>query len=152
MTPELVTIAHTMDISWRYAPGTAMERFCARLAEGRIEALRCDGCGRRYLPPRPFCGRCRKPMVSWVEVRDQGSLEAFTVVHLPIVDGRTGLERPIPYAIGLVRLDGADTTINHFLAQADPSRLARGLRVRAVWRPGPRAGTLDDIQHFEVLP
>ena len=51
--------------------------------------------------------------------------------------------------MGLVRLDGADTAMNHFLAQTDPARLAIGMRVRAVWREDLR-GSLDDIRHFEV--
>lgn len=149
---EPVTVCHTMDLEWRYASGAAMQRFCEGLLERRIRALRCDSCGRRYLPPRPFCGRCRADLRSWVDVRDEGTLEAFTVVHLPIVDGRTGLERRAPYATCLVRLDGADTTVNHFLAVPDGGRLARGTRVRALWRPGSPQGTLDDILHFEVAP
>ena len=148
MTP--IVVAARMDLSWRYASGAAMERFCAGLAERRIEALRCDGCGRRYLPPRPFCGACRRRLSAWVPVRDEGTLEAWTVVHLPILDGRTGEPRPAPYGMGLVRLDGADTTINHYLAERDPARLAIGLRVRAVWRPA-LAGAIDDILGFEVI-
>ena len=50
-----------------------------------------------------------------------------------------------------MRLDGADTTLNHLLAETDPGRLRIGLRVRAVWREELR-GALDDILHFEVAP
>lgn len=139
-----------MDLAWRYASGAAMERFSAGLKEKRIEALRCDGCGRRYLPPRPFCGNCRRRLAAWVPVANEGSLEAWTVVHLSILDGRTGEMRPAPYGMGLIRLDGADTTVNHYLSENDPARLGIGLRVRAVWR-SERRGAMDDIAHFEVL-
>ncbi|MBI5481117.1 MAG: Zn-ribbon domain-containing OB-fold protein [Deltaproteobacteria bacterium] len=148
---ERIVALHTMDLTWRYASGEAMERFCAALCERRIEALQCDGCGRRYLPPRPMCGNCRLRLSRWVPVADEGTLVAWTVVHVPILDGRTGELRPAPYGMGLIRLDGADTTLNHFLAEANPARLALGLRVRAVWRPDLR-GAMDDILHFEVLP
>jgi uncharacterized OB-fold protein len=148
---ERIVVEHTMDLTWRYASGAPMERFCASLRERCIEALRCKGCGRRYLPPRPLCGNCRLRMSEWVSVRDEGTLVAWTVVHVPMLDGRTGAPRPIPYGMGLVRLDGADTTLNHFLAEADPARLAIGQRVRAVWRPELR-GAMDDILCFEVLP
>ena len=89
-------------------------------------------------------------MSEWVSVRDEGALDAWTVVHVPILDGRTGKQRPTPYGMGLIRLDGADTTLNHFLAEADPSRLEIGQRVRAVWRDELR-GAMDDILHFEVV-
>ncbi|MCC6211059.1 MAG: Zn-ribbon domain-containing OB-fold protein [Burkholderiales bacterium] len=145
-----VHVALEMDQSWRYAAPAAMARFCAGLKERRIEALRCGGCGRRYLPPRPVCGNCHLPLADWVPVADEGRLEAWTVVHVPILDPRTGRMREAPYGMGLVRLDGADTTLNHFLAQSDPARLAIGQRVRAVWRE-QLAGAIDDIRHFEVL-
>lgn len=147
---ESISVSAPMDLTWRYASGSAMERFCAGLRERRIEALRCDGCGRRYLPPRPLCGNCLLPLASWVPVADEGTLEAWTVVHVPILDGRTGEPRPVPYGMGLIRLDGADTTLNHYLAESDPGRLGMGLRVRAVWRHELR-GAMDDILHFEAV-
>lgn len=148
---EAVFTRIEMAQSWRYAASAPMERFCRGLKERRIEAIRCEACGRRYLPPRPFCGNCYRELTEWVAVRDEGRLEAWTVVHLPILDGRTGLPRPAPYGMGLIRLDGADTAINQYLSDNDPQRLRIGLRVRAVWRDQLR-GALDDIQHFQVLP
>ena len=141
---------HELDLTWRYASGEAMARFCAGLRERRLMALRCDGCGRRLLPPRPVCGDCRRELSEWVPVAYEGELVAWTVVHVPILDGRTGEPRPSPYGMGLIRLDGADTTLNHYLAEADPAALRIGLRVRAVWRPELR-GAMDDILHFEVV-
>ncbi|OGQ24548.1 MAG: hypothetical protein A2138_10725 [Deltaproteobacteria bacterium RBG_16_71_12] len=142
-----------MELCWRYSSGAAMERFCLGLRERRIEALRCDRCGRRQLPPRPMCGDCRARMSSWVRVADQGALVAWTIVHVPAMDGRTGRPRGVPYAMGLVRLDGADTTLNHFLRMPEATQppLALGARVRAVWR-ADRRGAIDDIVHFEVMP
>lgn len=140
-----------MSLIWRYASGEAMERFLSGLAERRLEALACDGCGRRYVPPRPFCGSCHQRLSRWVPVADEGVIEAWTVMWVPIVDGRTGRPRKTPYGMGLIRLDGADTTVNHLLDVADPARLAIGQRVRAVWRDD-RIGSLNDIEHFEVGP
>lgn len=140
-----------MELTWRYASGAAMERFCLGLRERRLEALQCDRCGRRQLPPRPMCGDCRARMSTWVPVADQGVLVAWTIVHLPATDGRTGRPRAVPYGMGLVRLHGADTTLNHFLRLPEPGEapLALGARVRAVWRPH-RRGAVDDILCFEV--
>jgi len=135
---------------WRYASGAAMERFSAGLLERRIEALRCNGCGRRYLPPRPVCGRCHRRLNEWVPVSATGTLIAWTVMHQPILDGRTGKLREAPYGMGLIQLDGADTALNHYLDECNPQRLAIGMRVRARWRAELR-GAMDDIAHFEVL-
>lgn len=149
-TTELVSMSLEMDLRWRYASGEPMARFLEGVGEGRLEAVRCHVCERKYLPPRPFCGICRVRLEEWVPVADTGTLEAWTVVHLPILDGRTGEMRPSPYGMGLIRLDGADTTLNHYLDTPDPDRLAIGARVRAVWRE-ERRGAMDDIAHFEVL-
>ena len=144
-------VAIEMGIAWRYCASELMSRFLEGLRERRIEALRCGGCGRRYLPPRPMCGRCSLRMTEWVPVADNGEIAAWTVVHVPVLDSRTGEPRPLPYGMALIRLDGADTTVNHYLDQTDPAKLAVGQRVRAVWRE-VLVGAMDDISHFEVLP
>lgn len=149
-TVEPVTVPITMDLTWRYVASAPMTRFLAGLRHRRIEAIRCGGCGRRYLPPRPFCGRCRLRMDDWVPVADTGTIAAWTVVNQPIIDGRTGEPRPSPYGMALIRLDGADTTLNHYLDRTDPAELAIGWRVRAVWRD-ELIGAMDDISHFEVV-
>jgi uncharacterized protein len=148
---EAVIVTLAMDVTWRYASGAPMERFLVGLAAGRLEAVRCGACGRRYLPPRPFCGRCRVALAEWVPVADTGTLEARTLVHLPIRDGRTGEMRPSPYGMGLIRLDGADTSLNHHLDVGAGALPEIGSRVRAVWRPD-RIGSMDDILTFEVVP
>lgn len=145
---ESVVVPLPMNLRWRYASGTPMARLLKALGEQRLIALRCDECQRRYLPPRPFCGNCRKRLSTWVPVQDEGTLEAWTIMYLPMIDGRTGKPRNVPYAMGLVRLDGADTTINHFISTLDPAQLRIGQRVKAVWR-SERLGALDDIASFE---
>jgi hypothetical protein len=147
---ELVTVTIEMEQAWRYASGAAMERFGEGLKDCRIEAVRCRLCRRRYLPPRPFCGKCNIRMSNWTPVGDEGELVAWTVMQLPMLDGRTGEVREAPYGMGLIRLDGADTALNHYLAESDPAKLAIGQRVRAVWRK-ERRGAMDDIMHFEVI-
>jgi len=128
-----------------------MERFCAGLKEKRIEALQCEQCERRYLPPRPFCGNCHKKLKKWIDVKDEGTIEAWTVLNLPMLDGRTGKPRATPYGMALIKLDGADTTLNHYLGESDPKKLKIGSRVKAVWRD-ELIGAMSDISYFEVLP
>ena len=77
-------------------------------------------------------------------------LRAFTVVHFPFLDPTTGQPRPVPFGMGLIQLDGADTTLNHYLDETDLGRLELGLRVEAVLRE-PRQGDMGDIRLFRVL-
>jgi hypothetical protein len=89
-------------------------------------------------------------MHAWAHVQDTGTVVAFTIVHLPILDPVTQEARPSPYGMALIQLDGADTALNHFLGEGDMGKLQVGRRVRAVWREH-RSGRLTDISHFEAI-
>lgn len=151
MGHELLRVPLTLNLTWRYAAGRSFSRFFRTLREeGRILGRRCPGCRRVYLPPRPLCGDCFRRLEEWVPVGPQGTLRAFTVVHFPFLDPTTGRPRPVPFGMGLVQLDGADTTVNHYLDETDLGRLRIGLRVEAVFRE-PREGTMGDIRGFRVF-
>lgn len=142
---ELLRSELVMDLTWRVSAGRAFTAFAAALRERRLLGLRCAGCGRVYLPPRPLCGDCRLRLSEWVEVGPEGTVETATVVHLPITDPVSGESRPGPYAMGLIRLDGAGTTVNHYLASEG---IGAGARVRPLWRK-QRTGTMADVACFE---
>lgn len=145
---ELLHIPHTMALSWRYGTSWYFAEFIRALRdEQRLVGLRCPSCRRVYLPPRPVCGNCYAELREWVEVKDSGTVRAFTIVHIPIIDPTTGEPRPAPYGMALIQLDGADTTLNHYLAESNPDQMRIGMRVQAVWRE-ERRGTLSDIVHF----
>lgn len=145
---ELLRVSHTMNLTWRYGTSWHFGEFIRALRdERRLLGLRCPVCRRVYLPPRPVCGNCHTKLREWVEVKDTGTVRAFTVVHVPIIDPTTGQPRPTPYGMALIQLDGADTTLNHYLAESDSAKLHIGMRVRTVWRE-ERKGTLSDIVHF----
>lgn len=147
---RLLRIKVNMDLQWTFARGRCFGEFYRQLRQGRMMGIRCPACGRVYLPPRPVCGNCYVELHDWVAVGPQGTIRAFTVVYLPIVDPITGQPRPVPYAMALIQPDGADTTVNHYIDRTDPEHLAIGLRVEAVFRP-ERRGNMSDIMHFRVL-
>lgn len=148
MNTEFVRVPMRMELQWRYGKGRYYGRFLAVLRkEGRLEGIRCPACRRVYLPPRPVCGNCYREMHEWVPVGLEGTVEAFSVVYLPILDPTSGAARPVPYGMALIRLDGADTALNHYLTETDLSRLRIGMRVRAVLRE-PREGSMGDILYF----
>lgn len=147
---ETIAVRATPELRYRHAAGRYGSAFLRALGEGRILASRCARCARTLVPPRIACTGCFGRMEELVELPPTGRLLAFTQVTFPFLDPFTGLQRPIPYCYGMVRLDGADNTFQYFLDETDPSRLRRGQAVRAVFRD-ERVGELADLVHFEVV-
>ena len=140
-----------LKIEYEYAMGAYAEKFFTELRDHcRIFGVRCPSCGRVYVPPRPVCGICFAGTEEWVEVKSQGLLVGCTVVELPFIDPMTGEKRPVPYGFAIVRLDGADTAMYHFLEETDPGKIHVGQRVEAVFRE-QRTGSLRDIIHFRSV-
>jgi uncharacterized OB-fold protein len=73
-------------------------------------------------------------------------VEAFTVGYV----GPEGQPLPEPVAVGLIRLDGADTVLLHFLLEAD--RLSIGQRVEPdLLARSKRTGSILDIHGFRAV-
>jgi uncharacterized OB-fold protein len=131
-------------IRHRYTPGVAGEAFFAALKDrGVFLASRCDACDITYCPTRLFCERCFDELHADAEAGPGGTLESFTVGHAGI-EGEP-LEEPV--TVGLVRLDGADTVLMHFVVQA--ADLEIGMPVEAVLKPkSKRTGSILDVEGF----
>jgi uncharacterized OB-fold protein len=147
---EPLTIAGRWDIPYRHTAGHAASRFFNELKDNkRIMGVRCPSCRRVLVPPRGFCERCFVPVDEWVEVQDSGTLSTFTIVYAQF----TSLPPP-PYCVGLVKLDGADTALMHYVGGVDlqdleaaKKALSVGMRLQAVWRD-EREGKISDIEYF----
>lgn len=83
------------------APGSLAQFFWDAVAEGRMDILRCDGCGQYVHYPRPICDRCLGEELSPSTVSGRGTLYAWTSVrqafHPYYVD-------KIPYVLAVVEL------------------------------------------------
>lgn len=129
-------------LPFSYAAGSTGSRFLEALrAEGKILAARCSGCGRVLVPASSLCGECGERTDELVEVGPAGTLVAAA---------RTGSanHRPaaFPGAFCLVRLDGADTDLVHWLL--GDHELVPGSRVRAMLAD-ERCGSILDIVGFQ---
>jgi len=132
----------------RYTPGVAGEAFFTALRDrGELLASRCEACGITYCPARLFCERCfAGPLEAGLTVGPQGTLESFSVGYVG-VEGEP-LEEPV--TVGLVRLDGADTVLVHFVV--DAGDLEAGMRVETVLEPKTkRTGSILDIRGFRPV-
>ena len=131
-------------IHHRYTPGVAGEPFFVALKErGELLASACPECGIVYCPPRLFCERDFSQMQADITVGPGGLLESFTV-------GFVGIEgEPLdePVVLGLIRPDGADTVLVHFLVGAEEPEI--GMRVEADLLPqAERTGSILDLRGF----
>lgn len=150
MQPELIQVRETSNLEFQYSAGLYGTRFLEGLQAGEILASRCAKCRFVLVPPRIVCANCYAKMEEFVKVGPTGTLETFTQVCFPFIDPETGKQRPVPYVYGMIRPDGANNTLQHFLEETDVSKLRVGQRVVAVFRE-ERTGTLLDIQHFRTL-
>ena len=150
---EIVIMPGASNLPFRHTAGRFASRFFRELRDSqKIYGVRCPQCRRVLLPPRPMCERCFASIDEWVEVGHQGTLEAYTICYVPFL----GLPPP-PVGMVVVKLDGADTCLQHILSGvdlSDPDKAREvvkiGMRVEAVWRE-QRRGEILDIQYFKPI-
>lgn len=143
---DVLLVEGQVPIRHRYTPGVAGEAFFRALKDrGEFLASHCRSCAITYCPARLFCERCFDELRPDATVGPAGTLESFTV-------GYTGLEgEPLeePVVLGLVRLDGADTVLMHFLVDAGDRPLEIGQRMEPVLQPKTkRTGSILDLRGF----
>lgn len=146
-TSIAATLRQRIEIPYTYVAGRAVTRFLLGLKDRLFYASVCGSCGRRNVPPLSFCGRCWLPISQYEVVGPRGTLESFA--DLPGgVGAMPDIAGPVSYC--LVRLDGADTLLAHFLIFDAGERIRCGARVEAVWRE-TRSGSILDVAGFRVL-
>ena len=128
--------------SW-WAGDTASRFFKSLRDEKKIIAKKCHRCNRVYVPPRKVCPLCFTENPEWVEVSDEGVLQSYTISRRQLAS----LPRKAPVIFGLIKLDGADTALLHYLGEVDQAQIRIGMRVKARFAD-ERAGGIRDIVHF----
>jgi hypothetical protein len=133
---------HVVRFAYERSTGGATGRFLDGLAGGELWGSRTAD-GRVLVPPLDHDPASGEPLRDYVRVGDHGTVRSWTWVAAPAA----GHPLPRPFAFALIRLDGADTDLLHVVDAGSESRLAAGLRVRAVWRDR-RSGSIGDIEAF----
>lgn len=129
-----------------WAGETASKFFIALRDEKKILGTKCPECGKTFLPPRKNCPLCFHVQTEWVRLSEEGEVVSFTVARAQ----RASLAKPVPVIFALIRLDGADTAILHYLENVKPENVRIGMRVRAVFAEN-RQARMQDIAHFVPL-
>lgn len=135
-------------LPYTWYAGKAGSRFYEEIRDHcRIWGTRCGQCEWVYVPPRETCPQCFGNIDEWVELRDVGTLLTYTITRYSV----PGIQpQEPPYALGIIRLDGASSGLVHLLGEVEPADLRVGMRVQAVFR-GELQGNYLDIRYFKPL-
>jgi len=113
----------------------------------KIIGVKCAKCNKVFWPPRTTCGLCFSQLGedSVVEIGPQGTLQTFARVNYcePVHP------REAPFVYGVIKLDGADTGITHFI-EPGGKELKVGMRLEPVFAE-ERKGNILDILHFKPV-
>jgi uncharacterized OB-fold protein len=144
---EVLKVPYRMEIQFEMSYGRISKFFKELRDNGKILGTKCQKCGVTYCPPSSDCPKCWVP-TDWVEVGQQGTLLAYTVIGMPAL----WLKVEVPYPMGLIKLDGADTGLLHFLGEIELNKIKVGMRVEAVLKKKEeRGGYITDIAWFKPI-
>ncbi len=142
-----MTIQGEIRIPYTWSVGKAGERFFKEMRDAkRIMGTRCRQCSRVIVPPRLFCEECFTDDMEWVEVEPKGKLVTFGESYFS-TDGKRLDE---PWILGIVRLDGSDGGLIHFIKEARAEDLHIGMPMEIVFKE-ERTGDILDILYFRPV-
>ena len=129
---------------YKYSVGDLASQFFVKLRDSRIiSAAKCSKCNSITVPPRSVCPKCFSKITELVELSGIGTLVTYTVVHY---DSSVQAVKP-PYAVGIIKLEGADKAITHLISGVDLNKLKKGMKLKPVFKE-KRNGTILDIEYF----
>jgi uncharacterized OB-fold protein len=150
MAIEYRTIETEVRLPYRLAYGPTWTRFFEGMKEEKIYGSRCPKCERLLVPARTFCPRCFVDMNEWVEVSQEGTVEAWVLTNYRYY----GMPVEPPFISALIKLDGTHCNFLHMIGgfeltnlEAVRAKVKNGMKVRAVWEE-EKTGHILDIQHF----
>jgi uncharacterized OB-fold protein len=144
---ELLQYESRIKVPYTWSVGEVGSRFLMEIKDNKkIWATKCPSCDVVFVPPKKTCTYCFSEIHEWVEVKDEGVLQTFTVVRYetPLIPGKS------PQIIGIIMLDGADTGLVHLIGDVPQDKVKVGMRVKAVFAE-KRTGHILDIKHFKPI-
>lgn len=129
--------------------GTGYGAYFAAMKKGKIIGARCHKCHRILLPARIFCEWCWRSVDEYVELKDSGVVNTFSICYTNWCAKRINP----PELPAMIEIDGAGgVAIMGKLGEVDPKDIKIGLRVKAVWKPiEQRVGAITDIIYWKPI-
>ncbi len=129
--------------------GRYMDKFYDGLEQKKIVGNKCTKCGDVFVPPRKICGKCNVTIPfdqNWVNLPNTGTLKNYTITHYKIND-RTSRKVKKPQIIGMVQIDGSNTSIIYRLLNMEPEEVKVGMKLKIIWEEKTK-GNPSDIKGF----
>jgi len=109
------------------SPGRSWREFPQRY---RLEAAKCETCGKIHYPPRVACSKCGGTTFENITLPREGKVVTFTIVRVP----PAGFTEQTPLPIAIVELMDGVRVMVQIGDLADPSELEIGMPVRLEFR------------------
>jgi uncharacterized OB-fold protein len=134
-------IRDRIKIDYKYSFGGQSKFFIELMNNKKLLGTKCTKCGKTWMPPRINCSDCYEP-ADWVELKQTGTIEVSTIVWYTT----SAFIKAIPYGIGFIKLDGAETALLQgiFSENLVPSKIKKGKKVKAVFNK-VRYGKMTDF-------
>lgn len=136
-------------MNYIYTLGRAGEKFFRELMNGKIFGAKCASCKTTYVPPRIYCEKCFARLEdNYLEVGTKGTVHTFTLCY----ENFDGTKKENPSILAVIRLEGTDGGLVHWLGDISFEKVYIGMPVEAVFKPArEREGSILDIKYFRPL-
>ncbi|RLF21109.1 MAG: hypothetical protein DRJ68_04270 [Thermoprotei archaeon] len=129
-------------------PPPTVESFYKFVAEGKLMAVKCKKCGKIIAPPRPVCDGCLSRDLEWVQLKGEGELVTFTIIHVPPVQ----FASMAPYTVAVVKMDEGPKLPGIVKGVTQPDQLKIGMRMKVVFEPAPQQQTWPQWPRYYFEP
>jgi uncharacterized OB-fold protein len=128
--------------------GRYLDKFYDNLENKKVVGNKCSKCSAVFVPPRKVCGKCNVTLPleeNWVELLDTGTVLNYTITPYRVNDRTHRKAKNL--LLGMVQIDGSDTSIVYRLLNLEPSEVKIGMKVRIEWVEKTK-GDPSDIKGF----
>ena len=128
--------------------GQYLDKFLDNLENKKLVGNKCPKCGDVFVPPRKICGKCNVVIPlekNWVDLPDTGILKNYTITPYRVNDRTDRKTKNL--LLGMIKIDGSDTSIVYRLLNIEPSEVKIGMKVKIEWAEKTK-GDPSDIKGF----
>jgi len=143
--PEILNQSFELGFTYTRSTGPVVGRFLTELRNRNIVGIKASD-GRVVVPPMEYDPNTAEELSEFVEVGQEGEIVSFAWVSEP----REAHPSEQPFAWGMIKLDGADVPMVHWIRADRESDITTGARVRACWAD-ETIGFITDINGFELV-
>jgi len=90
----------------------------------KLIGVKCEKCGKLYIPPVYICIQCNKTQFKEVELTGKGTVRTYTTIRVPPL----GFEEQVPYNVAVIGLEeGVNVTTRIISDSGKELRIGTGV-------------------------